>query len=268
LRPGYAIILERAIASPTTMTTNATPEALSHAPALAIDVQGLSKSFGRMTALRKVDLQLAYGEGLALFGHNGAGKSTLIRTLSTLIRPDDGTVRIAGFDRDKQASQIRSAIGYVGHQSLLYDDLTPRENLRFYAKMYGLPDAHDLVEESLVEVGASTYADRRVRVLSNGMQKRVAIARALLHRPRVLLLDEPETGLDQSGLELLDSVVAAVKQGGASVVMATHGTERGLALAERAMVLADGRVSLACATSDTNVEAIQQAVLAERGARR
>jgi ABC-type multidrug transport system ATPase subunit len=134
--------------------------------------------------------------------------------------------------------------------------------------MYGLPDAHDLVEDSLVEVGASTYADRRVRVLSNGMQKRVAIARALLHRPRVLLLDEPETGLDQSGLELLDSVVAAVKQGGASVVMATHGTERGLALAERAMVLADGRVSLACATSDTNVEAIQQAVLAERGARR
>jgi ABC-type multidrug transport system ATPase subunit len=99
------------------------------------------------------------------------------------------------------------------------------------------------------------------------MQKRVAIARALLHRPRVLLLDEPESGLDQSGLKLLDSVVAAVKQGGASVVMATHSIELGLALAERAIVLTDGRVSLACATSDTNVEAIQKVVLAERGAK-
>lgn len=217
-----------------------------------------------MAALRKVDIQLPYGQGLALFGHNGAGKSTLIRTLSTLIRPDDGTVRVAGFDRDSHASQIRSAVGYVGHQSLLYDDLTPRENLTFYAKLYRLPNAADLVERSLDEVGATSYADRRVRVLSNGMQKRIAIARALLHRPRVLLLDEPETGLDQGGLELLDSVVAAVKQGGASVVMATHGTERGLALAERAIVLSDGRVSLACAASDTSVDAIQQAVLAER----
>jgi heme ABC exporter ATP-binding subunit CcmA len=242
------------------MTTNAKAAESQ----LAIDVQGLSKSFGRMAALRKVDIQLAYGEGLALFGHNGAGKSTLIRTLSTMIRPDEGVVRIAGFDRDSQASKIRSVIGYVGHQSLLYDDLSPRENLLFYAKLYGLADAKELVERSLDEVGATSYAERRVRVLSNGMQKRVAIARALLHRPRVLLLDEPETGLDQGGLELLDAVVTAVKQGGASVVMATHGTERGLALAEQAVVLADGRVALACATGETSVEAIQQAVLSKR----
>jgi heme ABC exporter ATP-binding subunit CcmA len=246
------------------MTTNATPAA----PQLAIDVQGLSKSFGRMAALRKIDLQLAYGEGLALFGHNGAGKSTLIRTLTTLIRPDEGSVHIGGFDRDSQASNIRSIIGYVGHQSLLYDDLTPRENLRFYAKMYGLPDAQGLVEQSLAEVGATSYAERRVRVLSNGMQKRVAIARALLHRPRVLLLDEPETGLDQGGLELLDAVVAAVKHGGASVVMATHGTERGLALAERAVVLTNGRVSMECASADTTVDAIQRAVLSSDGGSR
>ena len=239
------------------MTTNATLAA----PSLAIDVQGLSKSFGRTAALRQVNLQVTYGESLALFGHNGAGKSTLIRTLTTLIRPDDGTVRIAGFDRNSQASQIRSVIGYVGHQSLLYDDLTPRENLRFYARMYGLPDAHDLVEHSLAEVGATSYADRRVSVLSNGMQKRVAIARALLHRPRVLLLDEPETGLDQGGLELLDAVVTAVKQGGASVVMATHGIELGLALAEQALVLSNGRVTMTCASPETSVHAIQQAVL-------
>ncbi len=242
------------------MTTNATPPT----PSIAIDVQGLSKSFGRMPALRKIDLQVAYGEGLALFGHNGAGKSTLIRTLATLIRPEAGVVRIAGFNRDSHTPQIRSVIGYVGHQSLLYDDLTPRENLRFYAKMYGLPQADDIVEKSLEEVGASSYAERRVRVLSNGMQKRVAIARALLHRPRVLLLDEPETGLDYEGLELLDSVVKGVKQGGASVVMATHGIERGLALAERAIVLSEGRVYMNYVTSSTSVEAIQQVVFSGR----
>jgi heme ABC exporter ATP-binding subunit CcmA len=228
---------------------------------LAIDVVGLTKSFGRMQALRSVDLTLGYGEGLALFGHNGAGKSTLIRTLCTLVRPDEGRVRIGGFDRESQAHLIRSVIGYVGHQSLLYDELTPRENLRFYARMYDIDDAQERIERGLAEVGATSYADRRVRTLSNGMQKRVAIARALLHRPRVLLLDEPETGLDQGGLDLLDAIVTAVKQGGASVVMSTHGTERGLALANRVVVLAEGRVTMACAASETTADEVQRTVL-------
>jgi len=228
---------------------------------LALDVVGLSKAFGGTPALRNVDFQLGWGKALALFGHNGAGKSTLIRTLVTLVRPDEGTVTIAGFDCVRQAAQVRSIIGYVGHQSLLYDEMTARENLRFYAKLYGIADADDRIERSLEEVGAISFANRRTRVLSNGMLKRVAIARALLHRPRVLLLDEPETGLDQGGLELLDSVVTAVKQGGASVVMSTHGTERGLALADRALVLDAGRVSMACAAADTNVGDIQRAVL-------
>ena len=233
---------------------------------LALEVAGLSKAFGGTPALRDVDLQLGWGETLALFGHNGAGKSTLIRTLVTLVRPDEGTVTIAGFDRVRQAAQVRSMVGYVGHQSLLYDDMTARENLRFYAKLYGIADADHRVERSLAEVGATSFANRRTRVLSNGMVKRVAIARALLHRPRVLLLDEPETGLDQGGLELLDSMVTAVKAGGASVVMSTHATERGLALADHVLVLDAGRVALAGAAANTSVGEVQRAVLGTRQA--
>ena len=239
------------------MTTDTTaPES-----SLAIDVTRLSKAFGRTPALRSVDFQLGWGEVLSLFGNNGAGKSTLIRTLCTLARPDDGTVRIGGFDSLKQASHVRSVVGYVGHQPLLYEEMSAIENLNFYAKLYGLDDANDRIERALDEVGATSYAGRRVRTLSNGMQKRVAIARALLHRPRVLLLDEPETGLDQAGLDLLDSIVNAVKAGGASVMLSTHATDRGLALADRVLVLSDGRVELSCARSETSVADVQRAIM-------
>ncbi len=246
------------------MTTQTTaPE-----PPLAIDVTNLSKAFGRTPALRRVAFQLGWGEVLALFGHNGAGKTTLIRTLCTLARPDDGTVRIGGFDSLKQASHVRSVIGYVGHQSLLYEEMSAIENLNFYAKLYGLTDAEERIERALDEVGATSYAKRRVRTLSNGMQKRVAIARALLHRPRVLLLDEPETGLDQAGLDLLDSIIDAVKAGGASVMLSTHAADRGLALADRVLVLADGRVDLSCARSETSVADVQRAIVGAVGSAR
>ena len=227
---------------------------------LAIDVAGLSKSFGATRALRRVDLALPWGEALALFGHNGAGKSTLLRTLCTLVRPDEGTVHVGGFEWASQAALVRSVVGYVGHQSLLYDEMTARENLRFYSKLYGLDDVGERIARSLGEVGAERWADRRVRVLSNGMQKRVAIARALLHRPQLLLLDEPETGLDEAGLELLDAIVLSVKQGGASVVLSTHGTERGLAVADRVVVLTEGRVTLACERNETNAAEIHSAI--------
>jgi len=196
-----------------------------------------------------------------LFGHNGAGKSTLIRTLSTLARPDEGSVRIGGFDSLKQASRVRSIVGYVGHQPLLYEEMSATENLNFYAKLYGLDNTDQRIERALTEVGATMYADRRVRTLSNGMQKRVAIARALLHRPRVLLLDEPETGLDQAGLNLLDSLIQAIKAGGASVMLSTHSADRGLALADRVLVLSNGRVQHSCARSEISAADIQLAVL-------
>jgi heme exporter protein A len=238
--------------------TSDTPDSES---SFAIDVRNLSKAFGRTSALRHVDFRLGWGEVLVLFGHNGAGKSTLIRTLSTLARPDEGSVRIGGFDSLKQASRVRSIVGYVGHQPLLYEEMSATENLNFYAKLYGLDDTDQRIERALTEVGATIYADRRVRTLSNGMQKRVAIARALLHRPRVLLLDEPETGLDQAGLNLLDSIIKAIKAGGASVMLSTHAADRGLALADRVLVLSGGRVQHSCARSEISAADIQLAVL-------
>ena len=240
------------------MDTNAPHPSLD--PLLAIDVAALSKSFNNTLALRDVHLRLGWGETLALFGPNGAGKSTLLRTLATLVRPDRGTVRVGGFDRDKQASLVRSVIGYVGHQPLLYDEMSPRENLRFYARLYGLTDAEQRIDEVIDDVGARRWMDRRVQTLSNGMQKRVAIARSLLHRPRLLLFDEPETGLDESGLELLEVIVRGVTRGGASVVMSTHGTERGLDLADRVVVLVEGRVVVDCERAETSAAAVQSAV--------
>lgn len=236
------------------MTNNAIPQSL------AVEASGLSRSFGANMALRDVDLELDWGQTLVLFGPNGAGKSTLLRTLSTLIKPDVGTVRVAGFDHQKQGFRIRESVGYIGHQPLLYDELTPVENLRFYARLYRVSDAAQRIRDVLADVGATEWAERRVRTLSNGMQKRVALARALLHRPPVLLLDEPETGLDESGLRLLVEVVTAVRANGAAVVMTTHDTDRGLSLADQVAVIAKARIVLNADATKVSAADIRSAV--------
>ena len=227
-----------------------TPPPTTASPPMAVAVAGLSKTFGRTRALVDVDLSVAWGETLAVLGHNGAGKSTLLRVIASLVRPDAGTVAVGGFDRTKDAAAARSIVGYVAHQPLLYDDLTAEENLAFYARLYGLRDPRPRIAEVLDDLGASAWANRRVRGLSNGMQKRVAIARALLHRPSVVLLDEPETGLDVDGLAMLDRLVRTVTDGGAAVVMTTHGMERGFGLADQIAVLAEGRVALGGRTAE------------------
>lgn len=212
---------------------------------LAIEVQNVHKAFGPSVALRDVSFSLGWGRVLALFGHNGAGKSTLLRTLATLLRPDAGEVRLAGLDAWRSGNAVRASVGYVGHQPLLYEDLSARENLSFYARLYRLSDAGQRVERVIQQVGASSWAHRLVRTLSNGMQKRVAIARAILHQPPVLLLDEAETGLDASGLSLLEEVVRTVAGAGASVILTTHSLDRGLSLATDVAVLSRGRMALA-----------------------
>ena len=227
-----------------------TPRSATESPTMAVTVSGLSKTFGTTRALVDVDLRVAWGETLAVLGHNGAGKSTLLRVIASLVRPDAGTVAVGGFERAKDAATVRSIVGYVAHQPLLYDDLTAEENLAFYARLYGLRDPRARIAEVLEDLGATAWAGRRVRGLSNGMQKRVAIARALLHRPSVLLLDEPETGLDLDGLVMLDRLVRSVTDGGAAVVMTTHGMERGLSLADQIAVLAEGRVALSGRTAE------------------
>ena len=212
-------------------------------PGSAIAVEGLEKSYRDWPVLWDLDLTVPWGESLALFGANGAGKTTLLRILSTSVRPDAGTVRVAGQDLRRQTTGARRRIGVVGHRSFLYEDLTPRENLTYYARLYGLSGREAKVDAALERVGLSSRADHRVRLLSNGMQKRAAIARAILHQPDVLLLDEPEAGLDRDSRGMLGDLLSEWTAGGRSVVFTTHDIELGLSWGHRAAVLSGGRVT-------------------------
>ena len=230
-----------------------------------LELRGVSKAYAAARALRSVDLAAPWGSALALFGRNGAGKSTLLRVAAALVKPDAGEVLAAGFALPPQAANARSATGYVGHRNMLYPDLTPEENLRFYARLYGLPDGERRAAEVLRDAGAERWARRRVRALSNGMQKRVAVARALLHRPALLLLDEPDAGLDAQGKAFLASVARAVAEGGGAVVFATHDIERGLSAADRYAVLQDGRVAAQGSAAEADAAAISDALAAPGG---
>ena len=212
-------------------------------PDNAIVVEGLEKSYRDWPVLWNLDLTVPWGESLALFGANGAGKTTLLRILAASVRPDAGAVRIAGRDLLRQTGAARRRIGVVGHRSFLYEDLTPRENLLYYARLYGLPDREARAATALERMGLAARANHRVRALSNGMQKRAAIARAILHQPDVLLLDEPEAGLDQDSRRILGELLAEWTAGGRSAVFTTHDVALGMAWGHRAAVLAGGRAT-------------------------
>lgn len=198
-------------------------------------VRDLSKAFGYRRALRGVSFDLDAGEAAALVGANGAGKTTLLRVLAGLARPSEGTVRLNG------PAATRPHVGYVGHQAMLYDDLSAEANLRFYARLYDLRDGDRRVAELLARVGLADRRRERVRAYSHGMRQRLALARALLHRPRLLLLDEPAAGLDADAAALLDALIAEQVGEGCAVLLATHDAQRAPA-AGRVLVLAGGRL--------------------------
>jgi heme exporter protein A len=209
----------------------------------AIETQGLTKTFGGMPALRNFDFRLAPGEAVALFGPNGAGKSTMLRLCATLLRPSRGSVRIFGTDGRDGSMAARRRIGFLSHQSFLYPDLTPIENLSFYARMFGVNDAPRRVRELLDRVGLLGWANRPVRTLSRGLEQRCALARALLHEPDLLMLDEPFTGLDVDASATLRSVLTAAHERGAAVLMTTHDFGQGLASCRRAIILVRGALA-------------------------
>ena len=191
----------------------------------AVRVQGLEKSFGDWPVLWDLDLTLDWGQLLVLFGPNGSGKTTLLRVLSTQVRPDSGNVSVAGFDLKRQANQVRRSVGVVGHNTFLHSDLTCLENLVFYGRLFRLQDPHARAMDLLALVGLEHRAGHRVRNLSNGMQRRVSLARALLHDPRLLLLDEPEVGLDGPSVAMLGQLITRLTGSGTSIVMTTHNLE-------------------------------------------
>jgi heme exporter protein A len=208
-----------------------------------IEVHGLVKTFGLRPVLRGVELKVEPGEFLALLGPNGAGKTTLLRILATLSRPTLGRVQIAGLDLPAHAGSVRCILGVVSHLPLLYGDLTAEENLRFYARMYGLPDAGSRSTSVLEQVGLARRRRDLVRTFSRGMQQRLAIARAILHDPEVVLFDEPFTGLDQEAAEMLEGVLREVAAKGRTVLMTTHDLPRALAAAGRVAILSRGVIA-------------------------
>ncbi len=224
-------------------------------PPWALEVRGLTKTFGRRWALRGVDLKVREGTFLSIFGPNGAGKSTLIRILATLSKPTAGEILFGGLDLKDDPVAVRRHLGVVTHQILLYGDLTAYENLRFYGRLYEVPKAEARIEEMASLVGLQERLHDRVRSLSRGMQQRLSIARALLHDPRFLLLDEPETGLDQASLEMLSQVLRHSAQGQRTIIMTTHNLPRGLELGDEVAILAEGRIVYHEERTEKDIEA-------------
>ena len=205
-----------------------------------IEARGLTKRFGATIALDGVTFALPDGAKAALLGANGAGKSTLLAVLSTLLAPTAGEATIAGHELRRAPMALRASVGVLTHRPMIYEELSPRENLEFFARLYGVPQAAARIEELLRAVGLWLRRDEETAVLSRGFHQRLAIARAVLHRPRVLLLDEPETGLDREGLALLDEL--ALGAPGTTVLAATHQRERVAGWADLVFELHRGRL--------------------------
>lgn len=223
-----------------------------------IRVSRLVKSYGPHPVLRGVNLHVQRGEFLTLVGPNGAGKTTLLRIIATLGRPTAGEIRVGGWPLPKEADRVRSHLGLISHQPLLYAELTAEENLRFFARMYGLVEPAGRIQDVL---GAVDLCDRQhdpVGEFSRGMQQRLAIARAILHQPEILLLDEPYTGLDQSAAAMLDDVLRSVATAGRTVVMTTHDLVRGLASCDRIAILARGRIAFQAGRDDVDLDGFRR----------
>jgi heme exporter protein A len=207
-----------------------------------IEARGVRKRFGRTWALAGLNLTVASGEIVGLLGPNGSGKSTLLRLLATVARPSAGELRLFGLAPERDGADIRRRVGVLAHASGLYGELTARENLHFAAMMYGLTLTPAVLEGRLAQAGLARAADARVRTFSQGMLQRLALIRATLHHPDLVLLDEPYTALDASGLSLVDRALQQLRQAGKTAVVATHLVERSLRHCDRALILSAGRV--------------------------
>jgi heme exporter protein A len=208
------------------------------APAVALE--GVGRAYGERVALREVSFALPAGATLAVFGANGAGKTTLLRILAGLLRPHAGRAAVLGAELPREAHRARGRIGLVGHEPMLYRDLTVRENLRFHARLHRVAPAR--VDELVAQVGLAARADDPVRTLSRGMTQRAAICRAVLHEPELLLLDEPLANLDPGGAEAVAPLIG--RAAGPARVLISHDAEQGLAEADHVLGLRAGRQAI------------------------
>ncbi len=205
-----------------------------------IEVNDLCKEFGRRRILNGVNLTVNIGEFLTIFGSNGAGKTTLLKILSTLVLYSSGQIKINGFDIKEDANQVRAQIGLISHNPYLYPDLTANENLRFYAKLFGVARLESRITELLELVELEHRKYDLVRTFSCGMQQRLSIARALLHDSPILFLDEPYSGLDVHASEILDKVLANLRTTDHTFLLTTHDLLKGVEVCTRVAILNNG----------------------------
>jgi heme exporter protein A len=207
----------------------------------AIELDGLERHYGERVALAGVSVRVEEGQTLAVLGANGAGKTTLLRVLAGLLRPHGGGARVLGAELPKETWKVHGKVGYLGHEPLLYRELTGRENLTYHARLHGVNGTR--VAEALASVGMERRADEPLRDLSRGMVQRLAAARAVLHEPPLLLLDEPRAGLDPAAAELLEPLIG--RASGRTRVLVTHDVEWALREADVALGLRGGRQEFA-----------------------
>jgi heme exporter protein A len=222
-----------------------------------IEAHGLIKAYGNRAVLKGVNLEVGAGEFVTLVGPNGAGKTTLLNIIATLSRPTAGRLRVAGHDAAHDPVAVRRRIGLVSHRTLLYDDLSGAQNLQFYARMYDVPDSRSRQDALLRQVGLWGRQHDAVSTYSRGMQQRLAIARALLHNPPILLLDEPDTGLDQHSAALLSELLRQAGTGRRTVLMTTHNLDRALAWGDRVVILAGGRIVFQAGRDDLDAAVLR-----------
>jgi heme exporter protein A len=203
----------------------------------AIQLEGVVRRYGERVALAGVAAQVDEGQTLAVLGANGAGKTTLVRMLAGLLRPHSGQAQVLGAKLPKEAWRLHGKVGLLGHEPLLYRELSGRENLRYHARLHGVGE--ERVPQVLAAVGMERRADEPLRELSRGMVQRLAAARAVLHEPPLLLLDEPRSHLDPAGVELLEPLIGQASR--RTRVVVTHDVESGLAEADLALGLRGGR---------------------------
>jgi heme exporter protein A len=230
----------------------------------ALEVEGLTRHYGEREALGDVSLSLAEGQTLVVFGPNGAGKTTLLRVLATLLRPHAGSVRVLGSTLPEEAWAVRGRVGMLGHEPLLYRELTARENLRFHARLHGVDE--ERVQELLDALAMGARANEPLRTLSRGMVQRVAVARAVLHDPELLLLDEPHSNLDPAAIELVAPLIGAGGEDGSDAestrrrtrVICSHDPGGDIARADVVLGLRAGHQVLLRAAVDVDVDEIAE----------
>jgi heme exporter protein A len=228
----------------TVLTHNPVQTAIGTETVPAVRTIRLCKSMDDRLVLRDLNLSVGSGEYVGVLGANGAGKSTLLKVLATLTPPTSGEVQLFGSKLTRTALRVRARIGMIGHQSMLYRDLSARENLEFFGRLYGLDDVRRRTTDMLDMIGLSDRATDPVKSFSRGMTQRVAIARALLHDPDLLLADEPFDGLDAPSIDSLEQLLADLNIAGKTIVLVNHQIEQTLKIAERAIVIRGGRVAL------------------------